>query len=830
MHEGRVLREYELARGISVARSGLVVDRTRPYLACSPDGIAADRLVEVKGIYSCRELEVRAGLTVWLVEQDGHLKLKEQCRYWWQVQALLREFTVWTEKVKGYFLLTGAGELHVKGQRAALLSLLDEDWHRVIRFGLDLTEDATPDTVMNAMEGHLRKQRNVLVDRREFYGRVQEPGERFDEFLYEIKELASFFEIQLMHQAGSSTLKCTPDTGAEATVMGDAVARSIGIDLSQLQTDHRANFTAVGQRPLDCLGAFGAALRLGDRSADATVYVISGLTGTLLSWFDSVALGILPADFPAQIPNATQHKTDGRQVATSTITDTPTVAPVAVAAGNAAPSPATCLPTWEEDGDPSDEIIAAHAAAIVTHYPRVFSSDGPLREMDGGSMQMEDGARLAPLVDPSLERIRAAADRDPEYESLRETILHGFPEHRHEVPPSVRPYWGVRGMLALDGGLIVYGPRLVIPARLRRDILDRLHQSHQGIERTKRRARLCVYWPGIDRDVTNVVSSCPRCRQLVPSHANEPLWREDDQPSRVFESVSADYFHVAGRTYLVYADRLSGWPYVTICPRTASAEHLTRELRALFAQTGVEVTVAGVAGCEPVRCSRSVRIVPDAALSSAADAGPYDALVLPGGLGGAQAFCQRLKARLEEVSGLSFTVEESVANRISFLDVSIDAASGSFTTSVYRKPTDNERCLNGGSECPQRYKDGVVRAYVHRALRHCSSWPLVHQELQRIKQVLVNNNYDLATIDQQIQSIVNNHITKGSQTTSNEGNVISLYYKSQMTSGYRAEESALKNIIRRNCKPVHPEDRIKISIYYQSPTTTSLIMKNTEKI
>ncbi|KAF0308894.1 uncharacterized protein FJT64_019937 [Amphibalanus amphitrite] len=370
----------------------------------------------------------------------------------------LREFTVWTEKVKGYFLLTGAGELHVKGQRAALLSLLDEDWHRVIRFGLDLTEDATPDTVMNAMEGHLRKQRNVLVDRREFYGRVQEPGERFDEFLYEIKELASFFEIQLMHQAGSSTLKCTPDTGAEATVMGDAVARSIGIDLSQLQTDHRANFTAVGQRPLDCLGAFGAALRLGDRSADATVYVISGLTGTLLSWFDSVALGILPADFPAQIPNATQHKTDGRQ-------------------------------------------------------------------------QMEDGARLAPLVDPSLERIRAAADRDPEYESLRETILHGFPEHRHEVPPSVRPYWGVRGMLALDGGLIVYGPRLVIPARLRRDILDRLHQSHQGIERTKRRARLCVYWPGIDRDVTNVVSSCPRCRQLVPSHANEPLWREDDQPS-----------------------------------------------------------------------------------------------------------------------------------------------------------------------------------------------------------------------------------------------------------------------------------------------------------
>ena len=146
-------------------------------------------------------------------------------------------------------------------------------------------------------------------------------------------------------------------------------------------------------------------------------------------------------------------------------------------------------------------------------------------------------------------------------------------------------------MLALDDGLIVYGPRLVIPVSLRRDVLTRLHKSHQGIERTKRRARLCVYWPGIDRDVTNVVSSCSRCRQLVPSHANEPLWREDDRPSRVFESVSADYFHVAGQTYLVYADRLSGWPYITVCPRSASAEHLTKELRLLFAQTGVPAVI-----------------------------------------------------------------------------------------------------------------------------------------------------------------------------------------------------------------------------------------------
>ena len=86
-HEGRVLREYEVSHGITVSRSGLIVDRAHPYLGCSPDGIAADRLVEVKGLYACRDLEIRAGLTDWLVEADGRLKVKEHCRYWWQVQG-----------------------------------------------------------------------------------------------------------------------------------------------------------------------------------------------------------------------------------------------------------------------------------------------------------------------------------------------------------------------------------------------------------------------------------------------------------------------------------------------------------------------------------------------------------------------------------------------------------------------------------------------------------------------------------------------------------------------------------------------------------------------
>ena len=48
----------------------------------------------------------------------------------------------------------------------------------------------------------------------------------------------------------------------------------------------------------------------------------------------------------------------------------------------------------------------------------------------------------------------------------------------------------------------------------------------------------------------------------------------------------------------------------------------------------VEVIIAGLDSAEPVECSRGVKILPDSSLDSAAERGPYDLVVLPGGLGG----------------------------------------------------------------------------------------------------------------------------------------------------------------------------------------------------
>ncbi|KAG0716613.1 Transposon Tf2-9 polyprotein [Chionoecetes opilio] len=100
------------------------------------------------------------------------------------------------------------------------------------------------------------------------------------------------------------------------------------------------------------------------------------------------------------------------------------------------------------------------------------------------------------------------------------------------------------------------------------------------------RAQQTVFWPGIDADITSTVQTCEPCQVLQPSQQQEPLLC-DDRPSRPFESVSADFFSVAGKSFLVIADRLSGWAVVVPCRADTTATHTIRLFCRFFREVGV---------------------------------------------------------------------------------------------------------------------------------------------------------------------------------------------------------------------------------------------------
>ncbi|XP_045130248.1 uncharacterized protein LOC123515570 [Portunus trituberculatus] len=61
----------------------------------------------------------------------------------------------------------------------------------------------------------------------------------------------------------------------------------------------------------------------------------------------------------------------------------------------------------------------------------------------------------------------------------------------------------------------------------------------------------------------------------------------DDNPSRLFESVSADFFTVAGKSFLVIADRLSGLPVVVPCGTDTTATRTIQMFCRYFREVGV---------------------------------------------------------------------------------------------------------------------------------------------------------------------------------------------------------------------------------------------------
>ncbi|XP_064080641.1 uncharacterized protein LOC135197509 [Macrobrachium nipponense] len=75
---------------------------------------------------------------------------------------------------------------------------------------------------------------------------------------------------------------------------------------------------------------------------------------------------------------------------------------------------------------------------------------------------------------------------------------------------------------------------------------------------------------------------------MQPSQQQEP-WLCNENPSRPFESVSADFFSVAGKSFLVYVDRLSGWPVVVKFGTNTTAEATTRHFSHIFRDLGVPV-------------------------------------------------------------------------------------------------------------------------------------------------------------------------------------------------------------------------------------------------
>ena len=98
-----------------------------------------------------------------------------------------------------------------------------------------------------------------------------------------------------------------------------------------------------------------------------------------------------------------------------------------------------------------------------------------------------------------LDELRQETRNDDKLQSLLKVIADGWPDRQRDVHPQLRAFWLFRDELVADDGIVMKGNQIVMPASLHAETLAKLHESHQGIEKTRLRARSCVFWNGINQ-------------------------------------------------------------------------------------------------------------------------------------------------------------------------------------------------------------------------------------------------------------------------------------------------------------------------------------------
>jgi len=137
-------------------------------------------------------------------------------------------------------------------------------------------------------------------------------------------------------------------------------------------------------------------------------------------------------------------------------------------------------------------------------------------------------AKHIPISQPLMREIEDDTRRDGIMQQLKLMIQTGWKETQHEVEPVLRPCFHVRDELSTQGDLIFKGERVVIPKSRRKDMVERVHSSHLGMNRCVRRARgWPIYWPRMNAEIKDFVQQCETCRSLSRDQPKETLQPHD---------------------------------------------------------------------------------------------------------------------------------------------------------------------------------------------------------------------------------------------------------------------------------------------------------------
>ena len=89
--------------------------------------------------------------------------------------------------------------------------------------------------------------------------------------------------------------------------------------------------------------------------------------------------------------------------------------------------------------------------------------------------------------------------------------------------------------------------RIIIPNSLQPELVEQIHEGHLGLEKCLARARSTVYWPNMQKNLTEKLQSCPSCLKYARANPkrqpDKMLPLRPEIPLHSWLKLASDIFH-----------------------------------------------------------------------------------------------------------------------------------------------------------------------------------------------------------------------------------------------------------------------------------------------
>ena len=145
-------------------------------------------------------------------------------------------------------------------------------------------------------------------------------------------------------------------------------------------------------------------------------------------------------------------------------------------------------------------------------------------------------------------------------------------------------FWPHRETLSVKSGLITCGNRIIVPREMRPEMLQYIHEGHQGKERCLLWARNTVFWPKMTYDVQELIERCIICQEH--GRLQPIIGTTQELPPFPWHTLATDIFYWKRMDFLIVADVFSKYFLVRKLANSTSAA-VCAELATIVTELGL---------------------------------------------------------------------------------------------------------------------------------------------------------------------------------------------------------------------------------------------------